>query len=330
MKELEGLIKSAVQSLSGDPAKATLEHPGELLHGDYATSAALSLSKDLGKPPREIAELLKAEIEKNIPPYVSKIEIARAGFINFHLARDFFKNATANILSEGEKWGRNEHVKGYKVFVEYTDPNLFKPLHVGHLMANIIGESLSRLVEYSGAEITRINYPSDIGLTIAKGVWGLQKLNLNPDHIDELGKAYVAGNTAYEEDSSAKEQIVAINKALYANSDPVFSELRARGIKTSLGHVHEICEILGTSFNVEIFESQSAPVGEKIVRSHINDGIFEQSDGAIIYRGEKKGLHTRVFINSEGLPTYEAKDIGLVQLKRSPNAFDLSLSFTSL
>jgi arginyl-tRNA synthetase len=95
----------------------------------------------------------------------------------------------------------------------------------------------------------------------------------------------------------------------------VLSDLRRTGIETSRRHLDAICERLGTKFDTEIFESQAGPIGRDTVLSHVDDGIFEKSEGAIIFPGEKHGLHTRVFINSAGLPTYEAKDVGNFQLK---------------
>jgi arginyl-tRNA synthetase len=163
--------------------------------------------------------------------------------------------------------------------------------------------------------VYRLNYPSDIGLTVAKGVWGLKTSGLDPEDIVALGQAYVLGSSAYEEDNAAKEEIEAINRALYEGSDTELNSLRQRGITTSLARLHYLCDLLGTKFDTEIFESQVGSVGVGIVRAHVEDGVFEESEGAIIYRGEKCGLHTRVFINSQGLPTYEAKDIGNHALK---------------
>ena len=91
-------------------------------------------------------------------------------------------------------WGSNAHnlTKKDQILVEYTSPNLFKPLHIGNLVGNVVGEALSRLFEFSGAVVRRINYPSDIGLTVAKGVWGLKKTQGNPDDILALGAYIVA------------------------------------------------------------------------------------------------------------------------------------------
>ena len=111
--------------------------------------------------------------------------------------------------------------------VEYTSPNLFKPLHIGNLVSEYHGRDLSRALWSSPTrKVKRLNYPSDIGLTIAKGVWGLQKLKLDPADIAQLGKAYVAGNEAHESDEATKKEIEEINKALYENSNAQWTALR--------------------------------------------------------------------------------------------------------
>jgi arginyl-tRNA synthetase len=303
----------ALEELGITDAKVVLEHPAELAHGDYASGVALAYAKQAGMAPQELAQKIVEKLGS--VEGVAKIEIAGPGFINFTLA----PSALGNSLSEArstDMWGNNANSKNEVVLIEYTSPNLFKPLHIGNLVGNIIGESLSRLMQFSGAEVKRINYPSDIGLTVAKGVWGLRKIDGNPTHIAALGEAYRVGNEAYENDPEAKEEIESINKKLYENSDPELSSLRTAGIETSRQHLDEICKKLGTSFDLEIFESEAGPIGYDLVHENIDDGIFEKSDGAIIFKGEKEGLHTRVFVNSVDLPTYEAKDLGNFELKR--------------
>jgi arginyl-tRNA synthetase len=195
-------------------------------------------------------------------------------------------------------------------------------------VGNIIGESLTRLFEYSGAEVKRLNYPSDIGLTVAKAVWGIKQTGGNPDDINALGEAYRYGNDAYENDEAAQAEIVSVNQAIYAGSDAELSALRARGIATSKQQLDAICERLGTHFDAVVFESEAAPKGIEIVNDNLGK-VFEESDGAIVYKGEKVGLHTRVFLNSKGLPTYEAKDLGNFAKKRElfPN-WDTSIIVT--
>lgn len=294
------------------PEDITIEHTADFSHGDYATNVALSFAKQLGKNPRELAEDLATSL-RDIQG-IAHVEVAGPGFINFMLSPEHLYEMLEIGRKHGDKWGSGIALKGKEILVEYTSPNLFKPLHIGNLVGNVIGESITRLFEFEGATVRRINYPSDIGLTVAKGVWGLQKTNGDPDDITSLGEAYRVGNDAYENDPAAKEEINAVNKKLYEGSDKELNRLRTHGIKTSRARLKEICETLGTEFDFEIFESEASPHGIEQVRKNLGT-IFEESEGAIVYPGEKEGLHTRVFLNSMGLPTYEAKDLGNFALK---------------
>lgn len=331
--QLEKAFVSVLTDLGVTAPKVSFEHPEVMAHGDYATSVALAYAKQLGMKPRDLAEKIVDALQAGplkAAPFVEKIDIAGPGFINLHLSPNFFVSEIAKIVSTSTaELFQNESLKGKVVMLEYTSPNLFKPLHIGNLVGNILGESLSRLLLVAGASVKRINYPSDIGLTVAKGVWGLQKTSGNPKDIKALGEAYRVGNTAYDEAGEEKKQIEQINKALYENSDPVLTNLRKEGIATSLSHLEALCKKLGTRFDTQFFESQSAPLGRDIVLANLNTGVFEKSEGAVVYKGEVDGLHTRVFLNSQGLPTYEAKEVGLFKLKSGayPN-FDISITVT--
>ena len=314
---MEAVIRQAIsdvlKSLNLPEVDFVVEHPKELSHGDYACNVAMVLAKQVGQAPRAVAEQLLTELEGQIE-YVETIEIAGPGFLNFHLARDFFSAELVRAVAKGDDWGKNDSWAGKKVVVEYTSPNLFKPLHIGNLVGNIIGESITRLFEYGGAEVKRFNYPSDIGLTVAKGVWGLLKTGNDPKDITAIGDAYRIGNEAYEAGGAETEEIKIINKALYEGTDPQLTAVREQGIATSKASLQAMLARLGTKFDHEITESVASIPGQDIVKEYIGS-TFIESDGAIVYPGEKVGLHTRVFLNSQGLPTYEAKDIGHFKLK---------------
>jgi len=302
-----------------------LEFPTELSHGDYASGVALKEAKATGMNPRALAEKIVAAL--GTVEGVSKIDIAGPGFINFHLALTTFAESLKSAL-EKDMWGANETLKGKKIMVEYTDPNPFKEFHIGHLMSNAIGESLSRLLQFSGAEVKRANYQGDIGPHVAKAIWAMLQVAPNASGSSAgLGSAYAAGNQAYENDPEAKNKIDEINKKIYDKSDEKINQIYKQGREISLAHFEELYEILGTKFDFYFFESETAPKGIAIVKAHPE--IFEQSDGAIVYKGEQDGLHTRVFITSKGLPTYETKDLGLAELKSEKWPFDSSITVTA-
>jgi len=328
-EQIRAAILEALKTLGIESADFVVDHPTDKhTRADYFSNVALVVAKQLKQPPFDVAMQIQAAIPSSLMQYFDMIEVAPPGFINFHFIREFYAESLAIAIEDGDKWGRNDSQKDKLVLVEYTSPNLFKPLHVGNLVGNIIGESVTRLFEYSGAKVKRLNYPSDIGLTVAKAVWGLKQTGGNPDDINALGEAYRYGNAAYETSETAQVEIVSVNQALYAGSDDELVALRARGIATSKQQLDAICERLGTHFDAVVFESEAAPKGIETVKVNLGK-VFEESDGAVVYKGEKVGLHTRVFLNSKGLPTYEAKDLGNFAKKRElfPN-WDTSIIVT--
>jgi len=312
--------------ISGIPVE--LEHPADLAHGDYATNVALVLGRKEKKNPKELAEEIVRYIEHHKPEGVERVEVAGSGFINFYLSRDFFVGSIREVLANQDTWGKNDKLSGKKVMVEYTDPNPFKEFHIGHLMSNAIGESISRLVEFSGAEVRRANYQGDVGLHVATAVWGIQKLGASESTIDAavLGKAYAYGVENYEVN---KSEVDVVNQKLYNRSDEVLNKLYDEGKKISLEGFEDIYKILGTHFDHSFFESEVAPIGKKLVEQHTE--VFEESEGATVFRAEKydKTLHTRVFLTSQGLPTYEAKELGLAKQKFDTWEHDFSIVVTA-
>lgn len=301
----------------------TLEHPGDLSHGDYATNSALVAAKIAKKNPKILADELVSAL--GTIDGVAKIEAAGAGFINFSLERNFFSKSVADIAGVGSAWGRNATLKGKKIIVEYAQPNPFKVFHIGHLMSATVGESISRLIEWTSAEVRRMNYQGDIGPHVAKCMWALQKFGGDAGDISVLGASYARGHEAYETDETAKAEIDALNRRLYERDEELMP-LYETGKKASLKKFDELYTLLGSHFDDFLFESQVWERGVALVRDGQMKGIFEESEGAIVYRGEQDGLHTRVFITTKGIPTYEAKEIGLVQEKIERFPFDFNIT----
>jgi arginyl-tRNA synthetase len=305
--------------------------------GHYSSNVAFKLAKIQGKSPIQVAEDLADKINNSYslirangrmadPEVIfEKVEAAAPGFVNFWLKPEIFQKELAVILKEKNKYGQNNNLKGQKILVDYTDPNPFKEFHIGHLMSNAIGESLCRIFEWNGAKVVRVCYQGDVGLHVAKTIWGIfQDLDNFPkdsaklsEKIAFLGKSYVLGSQRYEDDKCAAEEIKDINKKVFEGSDKDINNLYKKGKKWSLEHFDEVYEKLGTKFDHFVLESSVISDAEKIVREFLKKGVFEESNGAIIFPGEKHGLHTRVFISSQGLPTYETKDIGLAKKKMS-------------
>ncbi|MGB4967269.1 MAG: arginine--tRNA ligase [Candidatus Saccharimonadales bacterium] len=308
----------------------------EAQFGDYATNVALQLAKQVGKNPREIGEKLAEQLRKD--SRLARVEVAGPGFLNLTFTDEV-------LLAEVGQQPAQTRV-GQTVLVEYSDPNPFKPLHAGHLYTTLVGDTIARLIERAGANTVRLNFGGDVGLHVGRCMWGIvqwlggekpEKLaEISPEHRPAwLGARYVEGNTAYENDEAAKQEIIATNKRVYAlheqnDHESAFAQIYWTCRDWSYEYFKTLYEQLDVvAFDRFIPESEVTPLGVREVRLMTEQGIFVESDGAIVYRGdESKGLHTRVFINSEGLPTYETKDVGLSLQKWHDYTFDTSIIIT--
>ena len=285
-----------------------LERPENPEHGDYSSNIALKLKSSA----QEIAKKLKS-------PLFEKVEFAEPGFINFYLSEKYILDGLNKALRGFDLVSPSWKAK--KVAVEFTDPNPFKEFHIGHLYTNIVGETICRLLEAGGAKVKRINYQGDVGLHVAKAVWALTR-------SEPLARAYVEGNRAFETNPAAKVEIEELNKKIYARTDAAVNKIYDAGRAESLAAFENIYKRLGTKFDFYYFESEVGKFGKKLVEENLRKGVFEKSEGAIVFPGEKYGLHKRVFITSEGLPTYEAKELGLAPVKYKDFPYDVSIIVT--
>ncbi|MBI2038860.1 MAG: arginine--tRNA ligase [Candidatus Niyogibacteria bacterium] len=337
-------IYKEIETIAPSGVRFTLERPERSEFGDYSTNVALGAAEKESNPPaggpRELADAYVAKLRAAKIKGVGTIEVAGAGFINFYLQDSVFVENLARILKEKDAYGRNASHAGEKIIIEYTDSNPFKEFHIGHLMSNAVGEAVARLFEAAGAEVKRANYQGDIGLHVAEAIYAMERRKISmaglrlwgsaQERMRFLGAAYAYGNQQYEKDPEAKAAIERINKELYEKKNPadrIHSHYRI-GRQWSLDHFDALYERLGTAFDFYFFESETAAPGKKIVEEGLAKGIFERSEGAVIFRGENHGLHTRVFLNSEGLPIYEAKELGLAQMKQEKFPYDHSITVT--
>jgi arginyl-tRNA synthetase len=303
-------------------------------HGDLATNIALQLSGRLSKKPQEIASALASSLREL--DEIAEVTIAGPGFINIRLTDAALVSAWS---IEGEQWYRHK-----TVVVEYSDPNPFKVLHAGHLYTSVMGDAIANLVETAGGDVHRVNFGGDVGLHVGKSMWAIVKA-LGGEHPDKLmnvptgdraqwmAERYVEGSNAYDEDASAREPIVEYNKRVYKlheendhKSD--FAKIYWTCRDWSYAYFDDFYARIGSRFEKYYPESAVAERGLHEVNSQLGE-VFTLSEGAVIFTGEAFGLHTRVFVNREGLPTYETKDIGLIFHKYDDYKFDRSIVITA-
>ena len=335
MTYLEEIITTACDELFGISTQPQLTRPDEQF-GDFACNVALQLAKELKQQPRQVADDIKAYIEANHDGSISRVEVAGPGFLNISLSD------TALWLAAQTQPAKL--LQDQKILFEYSNPNAFKELHTGHLYQTIAGDSLSRLLVASGATVYRANFGGDVGLHVAKCLWGILEAlggempeKLADIHQDEqaqwLGAAYVAGATAYEDDPKAKQEIIKLNSDVYGfHADDNHQTPLAQIYWECRGWSYEYFKRFYQQLNLASFdkyypESTTIAPGLAIVRENIGP-VFVESQGAIVFKGEDYGVHTRVFITSAGLPTYEAKDLGVVMAETADFAYDTRIVMT--
>jgi arginyl-tRNA synthetase len=337
---MEAAVNQAVKNLFNLDVEVELTRPEEQF-GDFATNVALQLAGKLKRNPREVAEELANKIREELQGEVSEITVAGLGFINIRLSDEALIKQIQDATS-----AKSKKYEGKVVVAEYGDPNPFKILHAGHLYTDVVGDAVANLIEVSGGEVHRVNFGGDVGLHVGRAMWAILRelggenpegLNSVPqaERANWMTKAYVEGTAGDESgDEAIKAEIVQLNKRVYklhedGDHDSPFAQVYWTCRQWSYDYFAYFYDRLGSHFEKYYPESENALLGLKTVREHLQKGIFEESEGAVVFRGEKYGLHTRVFITREGLPTYETKDVGLVMAKWQDYHFDVSLIITA-
>ena len=299
---------------------ADLVYPPNPAFGDLSLPC-FNLAKELKKTAVETGEFLVGKIELNDTVVAAK---ATGPFLNFTFNKaKLAQGVIKEVLKQKEKYGLNQNGKNKTIMIEFAHPNTHKAFHIGHLRNILTGEAMARILTANGYKMIRANYQGDIGLHIAKCLFGINQLKKEYRAVKSapikakaefLGQAYALGSKNYEASAEAKQEIIEINKKIYLQDKAVMPIYRTTR-KWSLDYFAGIYKKLNTKFDRLYFESEVFSSGREIVLKNLQKGVFKVSQGAVIFEGEKYGLHSRVFINSEGNPTYEAKDMGLAELQ---------------
>lgn len=338
METITQAFTRAITSLFSLDVAPEFTRPDEQF-GDYATNIALQLAGRLQRSPRDVAAELVEAVHTELGDQVKELTIAGPGFINITLG-------DAEVLKAAQAAPRTkpDTFTGKVVITEYSDPNPFKVLHAGHFYTSVVGDAITNLIRVAGGDVHTVNFGGDVGLHVGKTMWAIVK-DLGGEHPEKLkeiaedqhaewmAKNYVIGTNAYEEDEQAKAEIIEMNKRVYQlfaddDHDSPFAQIYWTCRQWSYDYFAAFYARIGTHFEKYYPESSVAPLGLATVKEQYEKGVYKDSDGAIVFEGEPYGLHTRVFINSHGLPTYEAKDVGLIMAKWRDYHFDKSVIIT--
>jgi arginyl-tRNA synthetase len=306
--------------LKGD--EITLEKPPQGF-GDLAFPC-FTLSKKFRKAPDAIANELAGKMKPH--GLVVKIE-QKGGYLNFFVNWDKIGQETIGaVLKEKENFGRG-HAKG-SVMVEYCHFNTHKAVHIGHIRTACLGESLSRILSFSGHKVIRVNYQGDIGPHVAKCIWGLLKLHEGSEPEGEkgkwLGRVYAEASKKIKENPDIEAEVNEINQKIYAG-DHQMAKIWKETRKWSLDYFDTIYRSFGIKFDRFYFESETEKLGTDAAKKLLKKGVAKESEGAVLIDLEKYGLGIYILLKSDGTPLYSAKDLGLAELKTKEYRIDKSI-----
>ena len=305
-------LQSAGTLGSGDlPTSVVVERPKNREHGDWATNSALQLAKAFGTNPRALAEAMAAELRS--VPGVASVEIAGPGFLNITLDAAAAGELAKAIVEAGEAYGHGTDLAGSKINLEFVSANPTGPIHMGGTRWAALGDSLARVLEAQGAEVTREYYFNDHGAQIDRFARSLlARAKGEPAPEDGYGGAYI-------------EEIA--NRVLAGTAEDLLSlpvaeaqeKFREYGVELMFGEIRESLHKFGVDFDVFFHENslyESGAVEKAIGRLRELGHMFEQ-DGALWLRSTTFGDdRDRVVLKSDGEHAYIAGDLAYYLDKR--------------
>jgi arginyl-tRNA synthetase len=292
------------------PADVVIERPRNPEHGDYATNIALRLAKPAGRPPRDVAALVAEELRAHAG--IATVDIAGPGFLNITLAQGALGKIAVDAVTSGEAYGRTGSLAGQKLNLEFVSANPTGPVHIGGTRWAAVGDALGRLLEASGASVTREYYFNDAGSQIDRFALSLMAAAAGRpvpedgyagDYINEIAAQVVAAEPGVLELSEAEQQ----------------ERFRVLGVDLMFAEIKRTLADFGVVFDVYFSERtlhETGALQKAITRLRENGHVYE-ADGAVWLRttdfGDDKD---RPLIKSDGAPTYFAADCAYYLDKR--------------
>jgi len=305
--------------------KKVLETPPNDEMGDFALPC-FSLAKELRKSPKLIAEELFLKFQDK--DEFDKVE-AVSGYLNFFLERSWIiTQVLSNSLQSGYGRGNNK----INTVVEYCSPNTNKPLHLGHLRNMAIGESISRILNYGGQNVSKTCIFNDRGVHICKSMLSYrdfgngntpESANIKSDHF--VGDYYVKFAQEVKQNPDYDNQALQMLEKWEAGDEEIVTLWKTMNSWAFNGFA-ETFQLFGTNFDKEYYESQIFQNGKDIILDGLHRDIFQKrKDGAIIADLEEFGLGEKVLLRPNGTSVYIVQDIYLAYLKNLDFGYDKSI-----
>mgnify|MGYP000946526478 CR=1 FL=1 len=302
-----------------------VETPREKEHGDFSTNAAMQITKQARKAPRQIAEIIIKNLDLE-GTYIDRVECAGPGFINFYLKNDWLYDTLKAIQQYKENYGRINIGKGQKVMVEFVSANPTGPLHMGNARGGALGDCIASVLEAAGYDVTREYYINDAGNQIEKFGISLEARYIQLLKGEEAMPFPEDGYQGEDIIDHAKDYI-AENGDKLLDADP--AERRRKlvefALPRNLERIRKGLESYGIKYDVWFSEQSLYDSGElqetlDYLKEH---GYTYEKEGAIWFKASEFGMEKdEVLVRNNGIPTYFASDIAYHRNKFIKRGFD--------
>jgi arginyl-tRNA synthetase len=315
-------LRSALQGLVADPAPtwSVVRAVQDPRHGDYQANGAMALAKYLGKPPREVAQAIMQRLD--VGDVAEPPEVAGPGFINIRLRSAWLAGAIQR-LARDERLGVAAVDAPQTLVLDFSSPNVAKPLHVGHLRSTIIGDALARLFRFLGHHVITDNHLGDWGTQFGILLYGYKHFRdeaaLRADPVRELARLYlhVRGLMKPEEDDAADDPIAEAARretALLHAGDPENVRLWRMFQPWCRAEIDQVYQRLGVSFDYIHGESFYQPMLPDVVRDLRARDIAQLSQGAVAVFLEE-GAPPALVQKRDGAFTYTTSDLATIRYR---------------
>lgn len=312
----DAVSKALAEQYSAEGVVVTWERPQEASHGDVATPIAMQVAKKTGVNPREVADALVVALQD--VHEVEKVEVAGPGFVNVWLTPE------ALITALGEtRTACTQRVKNTEdpVIVEYSQPNIAKPLGVHHILSTVIGQSIANIYRHRGYETISINHLGDWGTQFGKLAVALEKWGDKPVtecSLDDLLALYVQFHEEVEHDSTLEDQ----GREAFRKLEEGDSALRAfweAVVAITMGEMESLYERLHVSFDHTHGESFYEDKMQSIIEEGKTKGVFTKGEqGALIVEfDEDSNLPPAIVVKADGATIYLTRDLATISYRIS-------------
>jgi arginyl-tRNA synthetase len=286
-------------------------------HGDYQTNVAMVLGKKLRQNPRNLAGRIVAGISVNDigpPP-----EVAGPGFINFRLSKEFVDHHLHDLALD-QRLGVEQTGTPKTVVIDFSSPNIAKPMHVGHIRSTILGDALAKVTRFLGHKVVTDNHIGDWGTQFGKVIYGWKHLlipeNLDADPVAELVRIYRDADTAAKKASGILEECRRELVKLQQGDDEN-RRIWQRCVDLSIEEFSRIYHRLGVRFDCQLGESFYNPELPRVVQELLERGLAEISDGAVVVWDRTLGGDPFIIRKSDGGYGYATTDIATLEYRWS-------------